>query len=238
MSKQESLFSDQNLLRTIKNSLKSNYEVIEQLKFLKFIISKLTIAIYIHDLPKENHIWTNGNYQNILGFTNNEVLLLRPEWSKNYLHPEDQYVVDERLNFFRENMGDVYSGMYRIMHKEGHWVWLYSVCVSFQRYKNKQTEKVLGFCLDLNNNFRTTKQLDEFYYMNNRKKTEKEIINLTPREMEIIRLINRGKTCRIISDELNISIHTANNHRKNILRKLGLKNIAELAHYASIYGLT
>ncbi|ARS34298.1 LuxR C-terminal-related transcriptional regulator [Pontibacter actiniarum] len=51
---------------------------------------------------------------------------------------------------------------------------------------------------------------------------------LTPREIEIIQLIAEGNSTLQIADTLFLSHHTINSHRKNILRKLGIKSPAEL----------
>ncbi len=50
---------------------------------------------------------------------------------------------------------------------------------------------------------------------------------LTNREREILLLISRGFLSKEIAYKLNISIHTVNNHRKNILTKLNVDNIIE-----------
>jgi DNA-binding NarL/FixJ family response regulator len=43
---------------------------------------------------------------------------------------------------------------------------------------------------------------------------------ITPRELEILRCVSRGKANKIIADDLNISEHTVKNHIKSILSKL------------------
>lgn len=55
---------------------------------------------------------------------------------------------------------------------------------------------------------------------------------LTPRERQIIKLIAEGKTSKEIAILLFISIHTVNNHRKNIKKKLKIYNNADLIKYA------
>jgi DNA-binding NarL/FixJ family response regulator len=55
---------------------------------------------------------------------------------------------------------------------------------------------------------------------------------LTPRELEIVRLIAKGLISKEIAQELHIAIHTVYTHRKRILRKLELKSAAELVVYA------
>jgi len=55
---------------------------------------------------------------------------------------------------------------------------------------------------------------------------------LTSRELQVTKLIAEGKTNRVIAKLLFISVRTVENHRANILKKLKLKNTAELVKYA------
>lgn len=55
---------------------------------------------------------------------------------------------------------------------------------------------------------------------------------LSPRELEVLRLIGNGSSSREISEALFISLHTVNSHRKNLLRKLNMKSPAQLIVYA------
>ena len=50
---------------------------------------------------------------------------------------------------------------------------------------------------------------------------------LTPREREILALAKEGMFSKEISKKLNISIHTVNRHRQNILEKLQVDNMIE-----------
>ncbi len=60
---------------------------------------------------------------------------------------------------------------------------------------------------------------------------------LTPREREILPLIVEGHTSREIAERLGISPRTVEQHRANLLRKLGLPNTASLIRYAMRRGL-
>jgi DNA-binding NarL/FixJ family response regulator len=55
---------------------------------------------------------------------------------------------------------------------------------------------------------------------------------LTSREIEIIRLLVKGYTNQKIADELNISIHTVQTHRKNLKHKLEIKTTGDLVALA------
>ena len=56
--------------------------------------------------------------------------------------------------------------------------------------------------------------------------------SLTKREFEIIQLISEGFTNIQIAVQLNVSKETTNKQRKNLMRKLNLKNTAMLMRYA------
>ncbi len=55
---------------------------------------------------------------------------------------------------------------------------------------------------------------------------------LSPRERLIVQLLVEGKKNKEIAAALSISIRTAESHRANIMRKLGLHSIVELVRYA------
>ncbi|MCD4665347.1 MAG: response regulator transcription factor [Bacteroidales bacterium] len=60
---------------------------------------------------------------------------------------------------------------------------------------------------------------------------------LTEREMEVLTLIGQHKTAGQIAEELHISKHTVDTHRKNILEKTGLHKTSELVVFARENGL-
>jgi DNA-binding CsgD family transcriptional regulator len=60
-------------------------------------------------------------------------------------------------------------------------------------------------------------------------------VNLTSKEREIVELILEGKESKEISAKLNISLNTVATHRKNILRKLGARNVGEMIKILASY---
>jgi DNA-binding NarL/FixJ family response regulator len=61
---------------------------------------------------------------------------------------------------------------------------------------------------------------------------------LTPREIEIIKLIAEGKSSKEIAAQLFLSFRTVQNHRTKIMRKLNLKKNTDLVKYAIQMGYT
>jgi DNA-binding NarL/FixJ family response regulator len=60
---------------------------------------------------------------------------------------------------------------------------------------------------------------------------------LTPRELQVLKLIAEAHTSKEIAAELVISIKTVERHRQNILQKLGMSDRVELTRYAIRRGL-
>jgi DNA-binding NarL/FixJ family response regulator len=60
---------------------------------------------------------------------------------------------------------------------------------------------------------------------------------LTPRELDVVKLIAEGRTSEEIGEMLFISKKTVDRHRANMLEKLGMRNRVELTRYAIRRGL-
>jgi DNA-binding NarL/FixJ family response regulator len=67
--------------------------------------------------------------------------------------------------------------------------------------------------------------------------TETMTGNLTPREVEVLKLIAEGYKSKEIADYLSISINTVDKHRANLMGKLDLHNASALTHFALREGL-
>jgi len=60
---------------------------------------------------------------------------------------------------------------------------------------------------------------------------------LTSREREVIQLLAEGRTSKEVAMTLNLSVKTAETHRTNLMRKLGLHSVADLTRYAVRNGI-
>jgi DNA-binding NarL/FixJ family response regulator len=81
------------------------------------------------------------------------------------------------------------------------------------------------------------KTLIRDYLERARKGGEETADPLTPRELEIVKLIAEGYSNRRIAEELVISEKTVERHRANLLEKLGMHDRVELTRYAIRRGL-
>ncbi len=65
-----------------------------------------------------------------------------------------------------------------------------------------------------------------------KKESDKSASTLSDRENTIVKQLVSGYTNQQIADQLFLSIHTVNTHRKNITNKLGIKTVSGLTVYA------
>lgn len=61
---------------------------------------------------------------------------------------------------------------------------------------------------------------------------------LTPRESEVLQLLAEGKNTQQIASRLGVGVKTIGTYRRRIMKRLDVRNIAELTRYAIRTGLT
>jgi DNA-binding NarL/FixJ family response regulator len=60
---------------------------------------------------------------------------------------------------------------------------------------------------------------------------------LTPRQIEVLRLVAEGRRTRDIASELKLSVKTVESHRGEVMKRLGIHDVVSLVRYASRVGL-
>ena len=61
---------------------------------------------------------------------------------------------------------------------------------------------------------------------------------LSPRELQVLRLVAEGKTSKDIAVMLDLGLQTVRSYRKTMMKKLGVNNVAGLTQLALAAGLT
>jgi two-component system response regulator NreC len=61
---------------------------------------------------------------------------------------------------------------------------------------------------------------------------------LSAREREVLQLVAEGKATKEVAAHLQVSVKTVETHRRNIMEKLDMTNVAELTKYAIREGIT
>ena len=72
---------------------------------------------------------------------------------------------------------------------------------------------------------------------NNEESSQNESVDLSNREEDVLVCVAKGMSNKDISEALNISVHTVITHRKNIVKKTGIKSVSGLTVYALLNNL-
>ncbi|MDH4152199.1 MAG: LuxR C-terminal-related transcriptional regulator [Nitrospira sp.] len=78
----------------------------------------------------------------------------------------------------------------------------------------------------------TAKKTAATKYLSRTVRHAKASVSITPRQREILRLVALGHTNREIAGSLGISVRTVEVHRFNLMRRLNVRNVAQLLRQA------
>lgn len=193
-------------------------------------------------------------YCAMLGFGQGELEPTMQAWLAR-IHPDDRAAVDAALRAHDAGETRLYETEHRLRHKEGHWLWVLARGKVMRDGAGKPLRAV-GTHQDITDRKRVATEGAALL-----KKIEALIVGLEPRDAgdtraggegsspagfkvrlsgrnrEVLALLAGGLTAAEIAQQLGISKETANTHRRNLMRKLGLRNKAELIRYAIENGI-
>lgn len=183
----------------------------------------------------------------MLGYTVAEVTQTIDGWLA-LMHPEDRIRVqaDFQRNF--EAHLDHYEAEFRLRHKDGHWVWIYARGKIFRDAAGTPTHAA-GTHLDITDRKRLKteganllRQIEEMIHAfrdhPGQSTTDGASANpsieklLSRRQIEVLKLIASGMTSAKIAECLGISRDTVVDHRRELMRKIGAHNTADITRFA------
>ena len=65
----------------------------------------------------------------------------------------------------------------------------------------------------------------------------RRLVKLTPRQLQVLRLIAEGLTTAAVARRLRLSVKTVETHRTELMRRLGIHDVAALVRYAVRLGV-
>ena len=105
-------------------------------------------------------------------------------------------------------------------------------------YIESQHQRQFAGVIELNDDFQRVKStLNLVTNTLQSEGDEPDTAPLSDREKDVLVCLSKGLKNNEIADQLNISVHTVITHRKNIVRKTGIKSVAALTVYAILNNL-
>ncbi len=218
---------EKKVLKEVNNQVKS--------LFFEKIISEAEASIVIFDLNSLKAVWSNDTLRRFLGLKASKSLTC--EEVQLMYHPADQNFLLEMRSFFKSNPRGLFTAFYQFQKPGGYYGWFYTTAKLFRNDPVSGVFEVLGVTIDFSENLTYSKNLKLFAQDKLQVINKKQISRITPREKQMIKYFANGFSTREMAELLGLSFHTINNHRKNILNKLDLKNLASLVNFAVENGL-
>ncbi|WP_210464824.1 LuxR C-terminal-related transcriptional regulator [Rufibacter roseolus] len=213
-------------------------ELEEKCAFLERVVHEVPANIYLSDL-QEGVVWCNKTNEETLGYSLEEIKRMGGlEYMKQIVHPEDLNIPDDSIAHYHEFTGAEFGGVFRAKHKEQEeYKWFMGWAKAFSHEQDGQVKEILCVDVDMSPRMNTDKQLITALQENLRLKNELLIRSLSKREIEILCLVCQGRSSKSIANQLFLSVHTVNTHRRNIQSRLGTSNVADLVALAKEAGL-
>ena len=213
-----------------------DYAVWERDKAMLHQMAKVSQSCtFVVDVYKSKYVYASSNFADLLGYDSNKIATL--ERQGNYLesrfHPDDfDQLVDLQIKLGQFIYSLPVEQYVRVTNRlqvleQGlsgkAWLILGNMSISPDQ---KNSEQVDCTVLNLRNGELFSPAL-----------LSSPTIHLTKRETEIFHLIQKGLLSKEIANKLQISIHTVNIHRQNLLHKLEVQNSIEAINKGIELGL-
>ncbi|WP_255710009.1 LuxR C-terminal-related transcriptional regulator [Pontibacter harenae] len=233
---------DQKEQKSLEKELKELKKQLQELQakcaFYEQVVNQVPANIYISDL-EEGVLWCNKTNEETLGYTLDEIKEMGGfEYLYQIVHPDDRKVPDNSVTHYQNFTGAEYGGLFRAKHKnENEYKWFMGWAKAFTKNEDGDVKDLLCVDVDMSPRMNTEDQLVQALKDNLRNKNRLLIQSLRKREIEILSLICKGYSTKTIAEKLFLSVHTVTTHRKNIQRKLGTANVADMVLLATEAGL-
>ena len=198
-------------------------------------------SVMVQDLSIMTNTYMNQFGCDILKHSSEELYNLGPEYFSRFFPQEEIKILSKELQQFIQQ-GDqqkVHSFFQRVRPDSSEdYSWYFT---SSRLYPSENIEsplKIIHVAIEASMLSYAGKKLSNLVEHDAFIRKHYHLYNLlSVREKQIIRLIVEGQSSIQIADSLFLSIHTVNNHRKNILHKLELNCISQLIKFAVAFDI-
>ncbi|WP_201799517.1 LuxR C-terminal-related transcriptional regulator [Zobellia amurskyensis] len=204
-------------------------------------------CLYVANWVKEGIIYERG-LEKLTGYTLSE---FNTEDLVHYIHPDERELVNrltqEAVKYvvktdLRKGHAHLFLS-FRFKKKDGTYIRMLRQSSSYEL--DNQGRMVSNFSLLTDISFIDSSNRVEWYFdaygvdLDEFKRLIYAVYDnfFTPREKEIINLIDKGYTSERIANALFISIHTVSTHRKTIFRKAGVNTVTDLIFFCKKNGI-
>lgn len=212
----------------------------KHLQLVKLIDQTNTSIVFVQDLYKKSFFYFSENFESTFGIKTPETLN-NFDWFVLRFHPQDYIIADASIKAMeiikntpikvRGNF--IFTSEFRIKNDKNNWIRLLSQEHIIELDKKGNVWLIMALVdispiRDLNypgSAALSNKITKEIIFTLESPNNDQSIIS--KREQDVLKLVAKGEASKTIADKLFISTNTVNNHRKNAIKKLNVKNSSE-----------
>lgn len=212
------------------------------------VVGNMDVVLFVIDFRTSEFIYLSPNTLHVHGYSWDEIMKYGPTDFYQLLHPRDNQIILSEIFkdisiFLHTHKKLDYTNFkisynYRLKQKDNSYKFLTNkftpiivgegnaplVIVGTVRDISEIYTKKELFCRIQEANNLSNKLFEKYYSIND----SFETLGITKREFDVIKLVHEGKSSKEIADELNNSLETIHTHRKNIIKKLNVKNMIDV----------
>ncbi len=142
--------------KELKKTLLHNKQLIQN------VIDQNPSFIYIHDIQKQQNVFSNSGLTTFLGYTPDELKDMGNQVMQLLIHPEDIEAVFQSINELRKvERNEVVTSRYRMKHKNGMWRWFSNSAKVSKRNENDEVTQIIGTIFDITEMQKNEQELKE-----------------------------------------------------------------------------
>lgn len=132
----------------------------ENKAFLENLVNNSVAGMYVFDLKEQVNSMINQRYTSILGYRQED--LDKMDNLMELFHPDEtDMILAHMAEVAQSKPGDLVPLEYRFKHKDGNWVWCYSIDSVLERDENGVPVQILGTFVDVTEKNRLVSKLKE-----------------------------------------------------------------------------
>jgi len=154
--------SEERLQLAMRENIKVVNGLADTKRMLEKVMRVMPGIIYIFNLETMSNEYTNKEMGKMLGYSTEEIRRMNENIMSEIAHPEDFLIITEHLEKTIKPMkdGEVRRIKYRMKHRNGTYRWLLSLDTVFERNKQNEVIKHLGFAFDITDTVTAQERLE------------------------------------------------------------------------------
>ena len=216
-------------------------EIAEKIEQIMGIENYFPGVVIVHDIKKSTVVYMSKWGRDHLGVTNEELQQLGTEYYSRFFNIEEakDYVPKVLGLLERNNDGEFICHFQQVRQSPQHdWAWYLSATRIFIRDENGAPLMTLTTSIPVDAQHHIASKVQRLLEENNFLRKNFHVFDqLTNREKQILRLMALHISSEEMAAKLFISENTANTHRRNIKRKLGIESNYDIIRFAQAFDL-